>query len=108
MKPIVLASLLTTTILALSTLHPHDGGIAGAETSISIMLYPSTNCQGNPSLSTELLYGMQYARQLKSYSLGHDLDDQTITLYADKGWKLNSPTGYGQLVGDDGNARRVV
>ena len=68
------------------------------------MLYPSTNCQGNPSLSTELLYDTQYARQFKSYSLSHDLDDQTITLYADKDWKLNSPAGHGQYVGDDGNA----
>ncbi|KAL2049352.1 hypothetical protein ABVK25_010362 [Lepraria finkii] len=50
-----------TSLLNTTTLHPRDSGIAGTDTSISIMFYPSTNCAGTPTLSTELLYDMQYA-----------------------------------------------
>ncbi|KAL2047658.1 hypothetical protein N7G274_000700 [Stereocaulon virgatum] len=101
---LLLTSLLIAPTLSHPTIVPRDANIAGASTGLSIKLYPSPNCHSTPSLSTNLLYDTQYARQFKSYSLSNDLDDQTITLYAEADWKATSPAGHGQHAGDDGNA----
>jgi hypothetical protein len=104
MHLLLLASLLIAPTLSHPTIASRDANIAGASTGLSIKLYPSLNCHGTPSLSTNLLYDTQYARQFKSYSLSDDVDDQTITLYSEADWKATSPAGHGQHVADDGNA----
>ena len=108
MQPILLTSLILPITLALTLALPalnhnrrESPTISGADTSISITLYPQPSCKG-PSIQTlELHYDQRVAQQFKSYSLSHDLDDQFITIYQDKDWKANAPSHYSALDAGD-------